>query len=71
MELLAGIARENTAMGPFAGFRVSMRTVLTTSHIEDFTQLRAAIATDTITLDDGLTRRRWTELLASLAHQPA
>lgn len=72
----AGIPREITALGPFAGLRVSTRAVLITSDIEDVTQLRAAIAAGTIAIDediagDGLTRRRWTELLAWLVRQPA
>ena len=72
----AGITREITALGPLAGLRVSTRAVLITSNIEDVAQLRAAIAAGTIALDediagDGLTRRRWTELLAWLARQPA
>jgi len=72
----AGITREITALGPFAGLRVSTRAVLITSGIENVAQLRTAIAAGTIALDqdiagDGLTRRRWTELLAWLARQPA
>lgn len=72
----AGIIREITALGPLAGLRVSTRTVLITSGIEDVTQLRAAIAAGTIAIDediagDGLTRRCWTELLAWLARHLA
>ena len=73
---MAGITREITVRGPFAGLRVSTRTVLITSGFKDVTQLRAAIAAGTIALHqdiagDDLTRRRWTELLAWLARQPA
>jgi hypothetical protein len=72
----AGVTREITARGPFAGLRVSTRAVVITSGIEDVAQLRTAIATGTIALDqdiagDGLTRRRWVELLAWLTRQPA
>ena len=72
----AGITREITALGPFAGLRVSTRAVLITSGIENVAQLRTAIAAGTIALDqdiagDGLTRRRWAELLAWLARQLA
>ncbi len=71
----AGITREVTAFGPFAGLRVSTRALLLASGIEDVTQLKAAIAAGTITLDEdiasnGLTRRRWAELRTWLARQP-
>ena len=71
----AGITREVTAFGPFAGLRVSTRALLLASGIEDVTQLKAAIAAGTITLDEdiasnGLTRRRWDELCTWLARQP-
>jgi hypothetical protein len=64
----AGLTREMTALGPFAGLRVSIRSILISAGINDVVQLRAAIAARSIVLDqdissNGLTRRRWTELL--------
>ncbi|WP_144021151.1 hypothetical protein [Caballeronia sordidicola] len=63
----AGLTREMTALGPFAGLRVSIRSILINAGINDVIQLRAAIAARSIVLDhdiasNGLTRRRWTEL---------
>ena len=64
----AGLTREMTALGPFAGLRVSIRSILVNAGINDVVQLRGAIAEGSIVLDhdissNGLTRRRWTELL--------
>jgi hypothetical protein len=64
----AGLTREMTALGPFAGLRVSIRSILVNAGINDVIQLRAAIAARSIVLDhdissNGLTRRRWTEWL--------
>lgn len=72
----AGITREVTALGPFAGLRVSTRALLITSGIENVVQLRAAIAAGRIAMNEditsnGLTRRRWTELRDWLTRQPA
>jgi hypothetical protein len=72
----AGVTREITALGPFAGLRVSTRALLITSGIENLVQMRAAIAAGTVAMDEdiagnGLTRRRWTELRHWLAQQPA
>jgi hypothetical protein len=70
----AGLTREMTALGPFAGLRVSIRSILISAGINDVIQLRAAIAAGSIVLDhdissNGLTRRRWTELLEWIARQ--
>jgi hypothetical protein len=64
----AGLTREITALGPFVGLRVSIRSILINAGINDIDQLRSAIAVGTIVLDhdmssNGLTRRRWVELL--------
>lgn len=72
----AGITREITALGPFAGLRVSTRALLITSGIENVVQLRAAIAAGRVAMNEditsnGLTRRRWTELRDWLTRQPA
>jgi hypothetical protein len=71
----AGITREVTALGPFAGLRVSTRAILLALGIENVTQLKAAIAAGAITLDEdiagnGLTRRRWSELRHWLTRHP-
>ena len=72
----AGITREITALGPFAGLRVSTRALLITSGIENVVQLRAAIAAGKVAMNEditsnGLTRLRWTELRDWLARQAA
>jgi hypothetical protein len=64
----SGLTREITALGPFAGLRVSIRSILVSAGINDVVQLGAAIASGSIALDhdissNGLTRRRWAELL--------
>jgi hypothetical protein len=48
----AGVTRDVTALGPFAGLRVSTRALLLASGIENVTQLKAAIAAGTFTLDE-------------------
>lgn len=63
-----------TALGPFAGLRVSIRSILVNAGINDVLQLRAAIASRSLVLDhdiasNGLTRRRWIELLEWLDRQ--
>jgi hypothetical protein len=70
----AGLTREMTALGPFAGLRVSIRSILVNAGINDVAQLRTAIAARSIVLDqdissNGLTCRRWSELLDWLDRQ--
>ena len=70
----AGLTREMTALGPFAGLRVSIRSILVNADINDVVELRAAIAAGSIVLDhdissNGLTCRRWTELLEWIDRQ--
>ena len=69
-----GMTRELTALGPFAGLRISTRAVLINAGIENVVQLRAALAARAITLDEdiagnGLTRGRWSELRVWLGVQ--
>ena len=71
----AGLTREMTALGPFAGLRVSIRSILVNTGIQNVVQLRSAIASCSIVLEhdissNGLTRRRWGELLKWLDRQP-
>ncbi|QIN68000.1 hypothetical protein SBC1_80470 (plasmid) [Caballeronia sp. SBC1] len=71
----AGLTREMTALGPFAGLRVSIRSILVNMGIQNVVQLRGAIASSSIVLEhdissNGLTRRRWGELLKWLDRQP-
>jgi hypothetical protein len=71
----AGTTRETTALGPFVGLRVGARVVFITSGIDTIVQLRAAIATGSLALDedfsgDGFTRRRWAESRAWLTRPP-
>jgi DNA-binding XRE family transcriptional regulator len=70
----AGLTREMTALGPFTGLRVSIRSILVNTGIHNVIQLRAAITARSIVLDhdissNGLTRRRWTELLEWIDRQ--
>jgi hypothetical protein len=70
----AGLTREMTALGPFAGLRVSIRSILVNAGINDVVQLRDAIAAGSIVPEhdvssNRLTRRRWTELLEWIDRQ--
>jgi len=70
----AGLTREMTALGPFSGLRVSIRSILVNAGINNVVQLRAAIAAGSIVLEhdvssNGLTFRRWTELLEWIDRQ--
>ncbi len=71
----AGTLSEIVALGPFAGLRVSTRAILINKDVLNVVQLRAAIGDGSLRLDEdiasnGLTRRRWAELLAWLKQQP-
>lgn len=71
----AGITADIVALGPFRGLRVSTRAILMNGKIISVIQLRTAIANGTIKCDEdiagnGLTRRRWSDLLAWLNQQP-